>query len=135
MSEERLATKESVDALDEKYGILIQNLKELMEKTEQARVAALEKADVALNSRLEAMNQFRQQMQEERALYVTRDQYDALRNELMTRISTIEATLANQAGGRAEAVSAKDLAQWIIMALIGAGVLFVGFLQVYFHGI
>lgn len=52
----------------------------------QLNSVAAEKALIALNERLETMNQFRQQINSERGLYITRDMLDLIIKPLQTRL-------------------------------------------------
>jgi len=60
----------------------------------QSAQRALEAADAALRVRLERMNEFRAQIQEERALYVRRDQLEPI----LQRLQEAENTESNLGG-------------------------------------
>lgn len=57
-----------------------------------AQQVALDKAEHALSLRLEAMNEFRDQITRERALYVTRDQLDLSIKVLASSISPLQSS-------------------------------------------
>jgi len=94
----KLATQEAVTALNEKVEIYNRNLRETIEKNEQVRKNELAKSDATLDVRLESMNQFRHQIEQERSTFITRDQHDILRSELMLEIKPLQIAAANRAG-------------------------------------
>ena len=56
----------------------------------ETQQVALDKAEQALSLRLEAMNEFRDQITQERALYVTRDQLDLSMKIVTTTVQPIQ---------------------------------------------
>jgi chromosome segregation ATPase len=67
-----------LDAMQQQMDRRIAHLEETVKITEAAHVRALDKADTALNQRLEGMNEIRAQLGVQRAEFATRDQLDSL---------------------------------------------------------
>ena len=60
------------------------------ERIHQAEHEAINKAEVAVNQRLEGMNEFRVQLQTERSNYVQRMTFDTTNSSIDTRLKLLE---------------------------------------------
>jgi hypothetical protein len=69
---------------------------------------AIKKAEEALTARLHEMNQWRQQLTAERALYVTRDQIDARDKQLDTQLDQLQSNATESLRQLATRVSALE---------------------------
>ena len=69
---------------------LIDSERNLRLARRQDDLAAIDKAEQAVNKRLEAMNELRQQITEERSIYMSREAYDRASELILTRISALE---------------------------------------------
>jgi uncharacterized protein YydD (DUF2326 family) len=69
---------------------------------------AIQKAEEAMTARLEGMNEFRQQLTAERALYVTRDQIDARDKALDAQLEHLQAAMTESMRQLALRVSALE---------------------------
>lgn len=78
----------------------------------------IDAASKALGTRLESMNEFRKQIDEERALYVKRDRLDALESNLAERIKVLETSAANMTG-RLWAAGVALTAAWAALLRFG----------------
>jgi hypothetical protein len=103
----------------------INNIKELMLAYREGDTTALVIAREDINRRLEAMNELRTQITEERGMYVLRDrhdsEYDLLRDHMDSRIKVLESSKANVEGR-----------MWAIGALMSALVVIINCTLYYF---
>lgn len=64
--------------------------REYIAQHQELTARALDKAEVAIAGRLEAMNQFREQLQHERGLYLTRELWDEKHTLIAQRLEGLE---------------------------------------------
>jgi SMC interacting uncharacterized protein involved in chromosome segregation len=83
-----------VEFMDREIG----HLKEKMELRVIAQEQAVTLAMVRLNERLAEMNQLREQITNERGVYLTRERFDHEHATLQSRVSAIELLLSNYQG-------------------------------------
>jgi hypothetical protein len=76
----------------------VSHLKEKMELRLLAQEQAVALAMVRLNERLAEMNQLREQVTDERGVYLTRERFDHEHATLQDRVSAIELLLSNYQG-------------------------------------
>ena len=82
---------------------------------------AISKADEAMTVRLEAMNQFRFQLDRERGSYVTLDRMDDKIGPLVGRLDALERAQSNLAGRMAAA----GIGLTVLMFAIGVALRFI----------
>jgi chromosome segregation ATPase len=85
---------------------------------------AVAKAEASVDKRLEAMNELRAQLNNERAAYLTRAVYETNHEEQRQRVATQSEALiklaAEQSGLREDLAALKSGQEWLVRAVVGA---------------
>ncbi len=102
-----------IEALKELIESRMCGLKKLLDERHEFTQTALEKAETSMVKRLETMNEFRSQIQEERSTYITKEILDLTVKERNQRLDAISVRL--EALEKANAFASGKL--WMIMFL------------------
>lgn len=87
-----------IGALREERKIVTSSQQMALEKAQVSTQEAVHQVALTMNHRLEGMNEFRQQLSDQTATFVTREVLDTRLTEVDKRIGSIESALAEQRG-------------------------------------
>ena len=114
--------EEKIEAVEDKADLKIDALAEKVELHLALNQTALDKAEHSMNSRLEAMNEFRGQMKDQQATYMTKDSYEVRHCDLQKEVEDLRlnrATLEGKASASSVYWSYVISAAAVVVAIIG----------------
>ena len=102
--------------------------KDLINERFRTQSIELDRASAVLNQRLEVMNEFRDQLNRERATYVKKDEMSLTLNPLADRLTNIETGTTFSKG--------KGIGMWsVITAIVGASALITFVISLVLHSL